>query len=252
MSLPTDPVLTSWNRDEMLSFARRRGTHLRRRRLAVQAGIALAAVVMVAVPIGLVSGDQSASRLDTVDRPTITSSDESGPADETGPSDQVPAGTGAPPSPAATDARGAKLSSGLKAPVTTTTAAASAPAQLAPCDSSEVLLTTTTDRASYGVAVPVEVTATVRNISDRVCAPPTNTVISIAQDATGRSFYDYAVDPAAIDVWEPGQAFDAVFVWDQSCSSCAAGIATRGGYTAHVRWTWGRSDWTSNVSFQLS
>lgn len=252
LSRPTDPVLASWSRDEVLDFAVRRGTQLRRRRLTLQSVAAAVAVVSLALPLALIAGDaESASKLHTVNRPTVTDTDDAGPADATGPSDPAPAGGGAPPSPVATTARGAKPDPlGTKA--TTTTAPAAAPAQLGPCDRSEVELATTTDKAAYLAREPVVVTARARNIGTRPCARPVQTDMDISHEVGGRMYS--ASEPGADERWEPSQEIVFTFTWDQSCppsAPCTAGLATQGRYTATAGWAWGRGTWTQSASFTI-
>lgn len=251
LSRPTDPVLASWSRDDVFEFAVRRGTQLRRRRLALQSAVAAAAVVVLALPLALMANDaESASRLDTVGQPTVTLPDDAGPADETGPSEHAPAGGGAPTSPAAPTARGANLPN-VKPTTTTTTAAAAV--QPAPCDFREIELTTTTDKPQYTTGDHVVVTARIRNVGARTCARPVQTDLTISQDTGGQVVFA-ATEPGADGPWQPNEEIVVAFDWDQRCSAasgCTLGTANRGRYTASASWTWGRESWTKSASFTI-
>jgi hypothetical protein len=247
LSRPTEPVLASWSRDDVFDFAVRRGTQLRRRRLALQSAVTVAAVIVVALPLGLMFKDaESASRLHTVDQPTVTLSDDAGPAAETGPSEHLPAGGGAPTSPAAPTARGANLP--VVKPTTTTTPAAAV--QPAPCDLSEVELHTATDKPQYLTGEHVIVTARIRNVGARACARPVQTDLTISHDTGGQVFA--ATEPGGDGTWRPNEEIVVSFDWDQRCSNgCTLGTANRGSYTANASWTSGRGAWAKSASFTI-
>ena len=251
MQPSTEPTLHSWSRDEMLEFAVRRGTRLRRQRLVVRSAVA-AVVVAVALPaVWVMTGDEQATRVGTTDAPSTTVADDAGPADSSGASNPAPAGVLAQPSsPAAATARGAKpsLPPATATPTTTTTAAV----ELPDCGVGEVSLTTETSKSQYGFKETVVVDAVITNASGHACALPARRSLAV-KDQSGRTVFEAHAESSDNGPWLPGATIEETFRWDQTCESsgCTGGMANYGPYTAEVTWFAGRQYGPAAAGFTL-
>lgn len=134
-------------------------------------------------------------------------------------------GAGSPPPPAAPPS-----------PPTTAPGAAN-------CPSSEVRVTVTTDRSTYGPGETVRGSTTIENRSAGACLLPTRGFVRIL-DSAGKdvSRFVYTMEYRFPVLAEPGKTFTTPFTWDQKdCSGSACVQVPAGTYTVTADWTEGGS-----------
>lgn len=246
---PLSEQLRTRTRDDVLEFAYRRGTRLRRQRLVVRSAVAAVAIaVLLPVAFVVLDGtDGKRSDVQIVDMaPSTTIPAEPDPS--TGDVTHGPLGP-VPPSGAAAASQAAAPARGLVGdnPVRDQSPAPPAKRQLEGCGPAEVSASTTTDKDSYLPNETVTITARIRNASNHPCLPVSGANLAVDSAGGARRHNDY-LPVEGVEVWRAGQTIELVFRWTP-CSAAPCSFS-QGNHTARVTWK-GHDHPSSAASFTV-
>jgi hypothetical protein len=242
----------------MLDFAVSRGTRLRRRRVAMRSGMALAAaVVAIALPLAAVNrdGSPSSNRVTVADTPDAQhgvafdvqggegaggAGGSGGDGAGTGSTPGADGASGAQPSSPAGPARASGVpAAGPGGAVGGPISESSPPQQAGACPAGQVELSVSTDKSAYLLTEDVQVTVRAVNRSGGPCLAPTSYTISFNHTTLGLAHRRNQPLRQPGSMWQPGEAIEHIFVWNQACAEApCAGTSTapRGDYSASVTW----------------
>lgn len=113
------------------------------------------------------------------------------------------------------------------------------PGDSAPCPASEVAVTVSTEKRTYGPGAVVRGSSTLENRSATACLLPTRAFVRIV-DSAGKdvSGFAYTMEFRYPVRAEPGKTFSSSFTWDQrDCSGPACTQVPPGTYTVVADWS---------------